>query len=578
MIFKTAVFDKKTQTTIIRFPINDKLALEKISKIPHAMMGYDFWEIPTNFINIQNLKRWGFEMSKSLLEWDDKVITSIPTNNLILNTRNELILRQYQEKGVYFIDAKNGRALLADDMGLGKTIQALSYLQLRKEKRPVLIICPGFLKTNWKRETRKWVDGARIQILSGETPYKIKPDKNVIIINYEILQYWMKTLRNFNFKVIIADEIQYIKSKDAQRTKAFVQLSRRIPHVIGLTGTPIENRPVEIYSIVNIIDSTIFPNYYSFINRFCGAKWTVNKGRGGWDASGSSNLNELHHILKNTIMLRRKKEDVLKELPPKQIVRVPLELSNKKEYKIAETEFIKFVNEKFSRTLDKKLEDELKRFAKTHDINVGDTLTKNQELFLRKEKIANNILFASLVQLKALQQLAIKGKLEEIAKWITNFLETGEKLVVFAIHKDTLDFLEKKFPATFRIDGSVSMAKRQNIIDDFQQNPEIKLLIANIKAGGVGSTLTAASNVVVIEFPWSPSTLNQAIDRLHRITQLKQVTAWLLMAKDSIDYRLMDILKIKENIISQVLDGKEFEDISVLMELINSYKIINKGK
>jgi len=147
-------------------------------------------------------------------------------------------------------------------------------------------------------------------------------------------------------------------------------------------------------------------------------------------------------------------------------------------------------------------------------------------------------------------------------------------LVVFAIHKRVIKHLKENFPNAVKVDGSVTQKQTQEAVDNFQNDPNIQLFIGNIRAAGVGLTLTAASNVAIIQFPWSPSVLNQAIDRVHRITQKKQVTAWNLVGENTIEERILNILRNKESIISQVLDGEIFEDKSVMMELIESYKEI----
>jgi SWI/SNF-related matrix-associated actin-dependent regulator 1 of chromatin subfamily A len=134
----------------------------------------------------------------------------------------------------------------------------------------------------------------------------------------------------------------------------------------------------------------------------------------------------------------------------------------------------------------------------------------------------------------------------------------------------------KHFPKAVKIDGSVSPSQRQKIVEQFQNDPNTKLFIGNIEAAGVGITLTAASNAAILEFPWKPSTLNQAMDRIHRITQTKQVTIWQLVAVDTIEEKIIDLLKKKENIVANVLDGKMYVDESIFMDLIESYRKIKK--
>lgn len=569
--FKTATIDKRSQLIILKFPMDNDTILGNVIKIPHIAQAYESWECPANKFNIENLKKWGFELSQSLVDWkegnyyDNLQVTRIPKN------RNGLVLMEYQKVGVSFIDKKNGRCLIADEMGLGKTIETLSWLQLHPEKRPALILCPSFLKVNWERETKKWVDDVKIEILEGRTPTKISSKCNITIINYEILEDWIEEIKRRKFSVLIADEGHFLKNSNAKRTKAFKRINRDIPHLIILTGTPIDNKPVELYNLIYSIDPNVFPNYYSYIHRFCGAK----RGFAGHlDSSGASNTEELNSILKSTVMLRRKKIDVLKELPPKLIVKVPLKITNREEYNKAEKEFIEFILIKYKTGSDSELKDELKQFAKNHKIEVTDELSEDEMEMLRETKIEKVSARPTLPQIEVLKQLAVDGKINEIINWIETFLENGEKLAVFAIHEKVVARLMVAFPKAVKVDGSVSKTNRQKAVDEFQNNPNVKLFIGNIKAAGVGITLTAASNVAIIEFPWSPSVVSQAIDRVHRITQTKQVTAWHLVGEKTIEERIMDILKSKENTISKILDGEEFKDTSVLMELIESYKKI----
>jgi SWI/SNF-related matrix-associated actin-dependent regulator 1 of chromatin subfamily A len=363
------------------------------------------------------------------------------------------------------------------------------------------------------------------------------------------------------------DEAHYIKNNSAKRTKAFKRLNKRIPKLIALTGTPIDNRPIELYNIVQALDPMIFPNYFSFIQKYCGAKKTYF----GWDTSGSTNMQELHTILKRTVMIRRKKSEVLKELPEKQFVNIPIQIDNMNEYQRAEIAFTDFLQKRYSE-IDSEIELELKQFAKRNDYATGEVLTDSEIKFLKERKIEKANLAPFLVQIEYLKQLAVEGKFKFIKDWIEDFLESNEKLVVFGVHRKFINNLCTIFPNALQIDGGTSMTERQRVVDAFQTNPKQNLLIANIKAAGVGITLTASSNVMVFEFPWSPSILSQAIDRLHRIGQLHQVTAWFLVGENTIEEKILKLLKDKENLISQVLDGVDVKDSNIIRELVKSYR------
>ncbi len=564
-MIRTANLIKERQVIKICFSYSDKEAFRKIASFPDVKMKSDYWEGYITQKLIELLKELNFVFSPSLQNWDKKE-DEVKKLSLNLDT-NELY--KYQIEGVHFLEQKNGRALIADEMGLGKTVQALSWLKLHPEFSKVLVICPASLKINWQREAEKWAL-LDMEILNGTTPHKIK--SNDVIINYDILSYWEKHLKLKQFDVIIFDEAHYIKNNKAKRTKAFKRLVKSVPRLIALTGTPIENKPIEIYNIVKVIDPSIFPDATDFAVEFCGAK----KTRFGWDKNGATNTLKLNKILSNSIMIRRKKVDVLKDLPEKQIIKVPFEINNRIEYDQAETEFVEFLKKKFNtENLTEEILEELKQFAKRNDIEVSEELTTDEIRLIKEHKFERIASAPVLAQIELLKQLAVKGKIDQVIEWIENFLESGEKLVVFAVHKKVVSQLMEKFKhIAVKVDGSVSQKQRQEAVDKFQKDVKTRLFIGNIKAAGVGITLTAASNAAIIEFPWSPGELNQAADRIHRITQTKQVTIRNLVGESTIEEKIITLLKKKEKVITKILDGKQYEDQSILMDLFKSYLMI----
>ena len=243
-------------------------------------------------------------------------------------------LYKYQKVGVKKIIRFRGRVLLADEMGLGKTLEALTYLRLRPRTLPALVVCPASAKYVWKGETKKHTKFSG-KILSGRTPRRFKP-KDITIINYDVLFHWKKTLLKCGFKTLILDECQYIKSWKAKRTKAAISLGRKIPHILALSGTPITNRPKELYTTLHLIIPKQFPSFVPYAFRYCNRRmlpW-------GWDDTGASHLDELHKKLKKSCMIRRTKQQVLKELPDKRRMVLPLPITRPAEYKKAEKDFL----------------------------------------------------------------------------------------------------------------------------------------------------------------------------------------------------------------------------------------------
>lgn len=490
------------------------------------------WSAPFFPETITQLASWGFPIDDSLKEFMHKrelraqEITKIGIPGLL----GELF--PFQNSGVAFIENNKGKALIADEMGLGKTVQALAWLQLHRNLRPAIIVVPASLKLNWKREAEKWLPDPNVEILNGTSTWI--PTGDIIIINYDVLHAWTSVIDKLEPAVLVTDECHLYKSNKAQRTKAIKKIGKKIPHVIALSGTPIVNRPVEAYNAIHLINPDLFPSYWNFTKMYCDARQT----RFGWDLNGASRTEELHNILKNTIMLRRLKKDVLPDLPDKIYSFTPIELDNEADYRFAERDFIAFIRRE-----------------------------KGAEA---AERVENAKILASI---EGLKQLAVKGKLHQAIEWIDNFLEVSDKLVVFATHKFVIDALMKAFDGvTVKIDGGVTQRERQKAVDEFQNNPKVKLFVGNIQAAGVGITLTAASNVAFIELPWTPGALVQAEDRCHRIGQKDSVNVHYLLASNTIEEKIAHLLDKKRKVLDAVLDGKETETESLLSELMKEYK------
>ena len=525
--------DNKVKVIKITFEY-DLQMIDNIRSLPGRKYYADSkcWSAPIYPDNIEKLKLWKFtidpRLNDYLLKNDEKTKEIVAKG--IPNLKGEL--RPFQKIGVAFIESKNGRALVADDMGLGKTIEALSFIQIHREKTPVTVICPASLKLNWEEETAKWLPDPDIELLSGERPWKT--EGNFLILNYDIAFAWIEELKRRKIQILILDEAHKIKSNKARRTKSVKIIAKGIPYLLGLTGTPIENRPIEIYNIWKLIDPTNCPAWNYFIYRFCNAK---NNGF-GLDVNGASNISELHTLLKNSVMIRRLKRDVLKELPGKTFSFIPMELNNTKEYKEAERSFIDYIRQ-------------------TQGDEVAEKLRRVEQL----------------ARIEGLKQLAVKGKLNQVIEWVKDFLETGNKLVVFTSHHFTIDALSEAFPTgTVMFDGRCTDLQKQQAKNDFQNNDEIRLFLGNLKSAGEGITLTASSNVAIIELPWSPKTIDQAGDRVDRIGQKFAVNIYYLLAKNTIEEKIARLLDQRRKMTDGIVDGKETEQESLLGELMKEYK------
>lgn len=534
--------------------------------------------IELNKINVDKLVRLGFKLDSKLqryhvLKADKKEIAvkCERVSNLIVPQLHG-VLKGFQCIGVEMIDEFKGRALLADEMGLGKTVQILAWLQLYKKRRPVIIVCTASLKWNWYNEINEWLRPIpEVHIISGEKNYKL-PDVDIFIINYDILSSWKNKLRDIDAEVIVFDECHYLKNSTAKRTKAAALIAKNIEYKIGATGTPIENSPADLFSILHIVKPGLFVNKYEFLHSYCDPKFNGF----AWEFKGSSNEVELNEILTTNVMIRRLKSDVLKELPEKTFSIIPLDIDNKSLYNLAVNDFLQYMSNKFDSEMaitQEKVKAEFEKFAKKHGIVSTFEIDSDSIELLKQQKLTKSINGAAFVQIEALKQIAVQGKLKQVINWIRDFIESGEKLVVMTVHTFVIDALMQEFgKIAVKVDGSVSSKKRIEVVEQFQNSKKIKLFFGNIRAAGEGLNLTAACNIAVVEFPWNPSKLNQAIDRVHRIKQLRGVTVYFPIAKDTIEEKIISLIDFKSNVSAKIIDGKPLNRDSMINELLKSIK------
>lgn len=457
----------------------------------------------------------------------------------------------FQRAGVEYI-INNGNVMLSDQMGLGKTIQAICAVEYQ-QTFPAIIICPNSLKYNWQNEIRKWTGKEAVIVNSKDTELAIS---DYYIINYDIVKKQYENLKSLNAKVIIADESQYLKNNKAQRTKTVKELSKDIQQKIFLTGTAIVNRPQELISQLDILGRlNAFGGFWKFATRYCNAHRT----RFGLDMSGAKNLDELNTKLRANCYVRREKEDVLKELPAKQRSTIEVDIDNMKEYKRAESDLISYLQDKVEQ--DREFQESIKELSEEEQKKaVNERKAQKQESAEAAEH---------LVQINALKKLAAQGKMKEAKQWIDNYIEDGSKLVVFAHHREMVDQLADEYNAP-KITGDISAEKRQQYVDQFQNNPNTPVIFLNIKAGGTGLTLTASSTVLFLENDWTPAAHDQAEDRCHRIGQGSSVNCYYMLGKGTIDEDIYDLIQEKRQVTNQVnIGGEAQQNKSIMNELIS---------
>lgn len=447
----------------------------------------------------------------------------------------------FQKAGIAFAASRTA-TLIADEMGLGKTIQAIGSINADAEIKKVLVICPASLRLNWQRELRRWLTRPlSISITNGTIA-----DTDIVIINYDILKKHSEYIHSQEWDLLITDECHYLKNPKTLRTQQ-VFGGKDLPAIkakkkIFLTGTPIVNRPIELWPLVHSLDPAgLGGNWIGYAKRYCDGHQT----RYGWEVKGASNLDELQDKLRSSIMVRRLKKDVLTELPAKrrQVIELPANGCGnavKVEIEIFEK------HEKIMAEL--KIAVELAKASDSPDA---------YQQAIDRLRDAGRIAFTEISKLRHSTALAKVPAVIEHLKDATD----GAKVVVFAHHHDVIDAIAAEFGlACVTLTGDTNMIDRQKAVDRFQTDPACTLFVGSITAAGVGITLTAASHVVFSELTWRPGDLCQAEDRCHRIGQVNSVLVQHIVLDGSIDATMAKTLIEKQEIIEKALD-REHEKI-----------------
>lgn len=478
--------------------------------------------------DVEKIVRHEQEWTKKQKEKEDRIDlikTKKDTDFSVKGLKKDLYA--YQKVGVEFLVASGGRAIIADAPGLGKTAQALALVKHSNFKR-TLVVCPASVKFSWENEVLKWTRLTSIVIDSKTNLSNIGSDINVWIINYDILKKHHEQLSKMRFDCIIGDECQLIKSTSALRTKAFRSISRDISHIVLLSGTPLLSRPSELYSLLNIIDQKTWNNWYDFARRYC----AMHQTRWGLDVSGASNTEELHQRIKR-YFIRRDKSEVLKELPPKNFISVPVKLEGE--------------------------------YSKKYD-SAADDLAAYLRRYTDKDNpaIARSMAAEKLTKLNILRQLNSMGKISVATELIESILEAGEKVLVFCSFVEPLEELKRCFgEKAVILTGKTQIEERKNIVNKFQNDKDVSVFLGGIKSAGVGITLTAASNVIFLDYSWNPADHQQAQDRVHRPGQVAEsVNIYQLFAMGTIDEDLKEMLGTKQDVFDRVIEGKVAESMA----------------
>lgn len=442
-------------------------------------------------------------------------------------------LMPFQRIGIEFALSRRGRVLIGDEMGLGKTVQALAVAHVYKADWPLLIVCPSSLRLNWRDELVKWLGSdvpasdIRVIMKGSDADTGDGEMSRVTIASYELvtkLPPWQLS----QVGVTICDESHYLKSRTAKRTK-FVcgQLLTNTKRVLLLTGTPAMSRPSDLYSQLSVLAPKLFGSWTNFTERYCAAHRTAY----GWDTSGSSNLDELHTLLCDTVLIRRLKKDVLTQLLPKQRSLIYIETAP------AQMKQVQLAMAAQSRAA------QALRSATSREAAAGLEL----------------VVKAATTKLEG---ATCEAKVGGVCGYIRELLDAspGLKFLLFAHHQVMLNkleaFLREKLKVSLiRIDGGTPQRQRHGLTERFQTDKSCQVALLGITAAGVGLTLTAAHTVVFAEQWWTPGSLIQAEDRVHRIGQKNSVDVRYLLAKNTVDDQMWSIVGRKLNIVGRSLDG-----------------------
>jgi SWI/SNF-related matrix-associated actin-dependent regulator 1 of chromatin subfamily A len=431
-------------------------------------------------------------------------------------------LLPYQRVGVDAIHARNCRVLLADEQGLGKTIQTLVLLK-EANLWPACVVCPAGLKRHWAREAATHVDIGSV-ILDSTTPHGLKEirqaaeQKQLLIINYDILGSWLPFLQSLKLQLLGADECHLLANMGSRRSRAFWALAQGVPGLLFLSGTPLVAKPWQLYPVLSMLDPERWNSPFSFGMEFCA---DANRNYGRWQFSGAKNMHKLHRILKESVMILRTAKEVLPDLPPLRRSVVLLDVADLSEYREAETDLIAWI-------------------AKT-DMGAAWRAARAERW----------------VRCTRLKQLAAALKLPAAMVWLDCQLAASDsKLLVGTMHKAVMEVLLERYGhIAVHIDGSCSQKQRQEAEDKIRHDDDTRILFGQQISTGLGLNLPEVRTVVSLELPWSPGLSLQFEKRTHRLTSTQPVNSYYLAAAQTIEERIFKILQKKMEVLDQILDG-----------------------
>ena len=465
-----------------------------------------------------------------------------------LQTPGGLELMRHQARFVESAKAGHRSYLLADEPGLGKTAQALLAAEATKSF-PLLVVVPNVVKRNWEREVDRWIPHRASSVVHGDGD-DLDAFADVIIINYDILERHAGWASRFGFAGMVVDEAHFIKNRESQRSLNVQKIASAIrsrhgnPLLIALTGTPLINE---------VEDFRMIWKFLGWIDDEKPTAALMSKLESlGLSPGDSGFFPEARQCVIDMGIVRRRKEDVAKDIPARRIADIPVELDDELGRSIRESEalLMQRLVERYDRIIAGRgdqptgIDEDIVRLVAHSEVEESKSAETGDNVFAMVRRIG-------------------QAKATLAADYTAQLAANVGKVVFFAKHIDVMDAAEAHFAKagikTTSIRGDQSGTARTAAIDDFTNDPDVKVIVCSLTAAGVGINLQVASNVVLAELSWTSAEQTQAIDRVHRIGQELPVTAWRILAAQTIDSRIADLIDSKAGLAARALDGNDSE-------------------
>ncbi|HOX55429.1 MAG TPA: DEAD/DEAH box helicase [Candidatus Paceibacterota bacterium] len=484
----------------------------------------------------EDLQRFGDSAQAKALRERLKNFAGLPVMDFPASVQAEM--RPYQKDGFDFLCHLTRLRLggiLADDMGLGKTLQTLAWLtwlkdQHRKDPKPALVICPASVLHNWRREANRFTPHLKVLVLeSGAARHNLRkqiPQYDLIVTNYALLRRDLEELQKFAFRAIILDEAQFIKNPGAQVTQSVKQL--KADHRLALTGTPLENRLLDLWSIVDFIQ----PGYLGSQDRF--TETYEPRGEGAESAQRIARRRLSAKL--RPLLLRRLKQHVAKDLPERIEQRRDCQLGDEQR---------KLYLAELRRSREQVMKTVAEQGLNKSKIHVLAALTRLRQICCHPKLVGND---------------AASGKTETLFELLDSLVAEGQKVLLFSQFVQMLQLLEEECRQhqipTHILTGQTK--NRQEVVSAFQSDPNSAVFLLSLRAAGTGLNLTTASYVVLYDPWWNPAVEAQAIDRSHRIGQTRTVNAYRLISPGTVEEKIWELQQSKAQTIADVLGEEGF--------------------